>query len=372
MSKHEPRIKVREDEASLTWLEFSGDFKLGTPPAELNIPSNWHGRTIHFVDAGITRWDSTLLAAVSGIRKKLEAAGVASDYTGLPAGAVRLLDLAFAVPEREGSRREAKKDDYFTRVGKFVLGHHDQVTEVINFIGEAVLSLGRLVTGRARYRKSDLWLVIQQCGPQAIGIITTISVLVGAILAFVGSIQLKMFGAEIYVANLVGLGMVMEMGALMTGIILAGRTGASFAAQLGTMQVNEEIDALKTMGIPPMDYLVMPRMLALTLMTPLLVVYADVLGIIGGGFVGVLLLNMSPTVYFNQTIEMMSLWYCSQGLIKGSTFGLLIAFCGCLAGIRCGRSASSVGQAATTAVVSSIVAIVVADAIWTFIFMVIE
>ena len=138
------------------------------------------------------------------------------------------------------------------------------------------------------------------------------------------------------------------------------------------MQVNEEIDAMKTMGIPPMDYLVLPRMVALAIMTPLLVVYADLLGIIGGGLVGILLLDMSPLVYFNQTTEMMTLWYCAQGLIKGSTFGVLIAFCGCLNGMQCGRSAASVGNAATSAVVSSIVAIVIADAVWTFIFMVLE
>ena len=181
-----------------------------------------------------------------------------------------------------------------------------------------------------------------------------------------------MFGAEIYVANLVGLGMVMEMGALMTGIILAGRTGASFAAQLGTMQVNEEIDALRTMGIPPMDYLVMPRIVALALMTPLLVIYADILGILGGAFVGIVGLGLSPTVYFEQTIELMTLWHCAQGLIKGSTFGVLIAICGCMRGLACGRSASAVGEAATSAVVTAIVMIVLADALWTFMFMVLE
>jgi phospholipid/cholesterol/gamma-HCH transport system permease protein len=158
----------------------------------------------------------------------------------------------------------------------------------------------------------------------------------------------------------------------MTGIILAGRTGASFAAQLGTMQVNEEIDALKTMGIPPMDYLVMPRIVALTLMTPLLVVYADFMGILGGAVIGVFGLGMSPAVYFHQTTEMMSLWFCVQGLIKGCTFGTLVAICGCMRGMSCGRSASAVGEAATSAVVTSIVAIVLADAVWTFIFMVME
>lgn len=240
---------------------------------------------------------------------------------------------------------------------------------MVQFLGEATISLGRFLTGRARFRQSDLWLNIQQCGPQALGIVTIISVLVGAILAFVGAVQLGMFGAEIYVSNLVGLAMVMEMGALMTGIILAGRTGAAFAAQLGTMQVNEEIDALKTLGIPPIDYLVLPRMIALAIMTPLLVIYADALGIIGGALVGVGLLDIPPQLFFTKTFELMTPWLCVQGLIKGSTYGILIALAGCLRGMQCGRSASGVGQATTSAVVTSIVLIVLADAIWTCIFM---
>jgi phospholipid/cholesterol/gamma-HCH transport system permease protein len=187
----------------------------------------------------------------------------------------------------------------------------------------------------------------------------------------VGAVQLKMFGAEVYVANLVGLGMVIEMGALMTGIILAGRTGASFAAQLGTMQVNEEIDALQTMGIPPIDYLVLPRMTALALMTPLLVAYADLLGILGGAAVGIFLLKIPATLFFNQTFSTMTLWHVAQGLIKGATFGVLVAFCGCWWGMKCGRSASAVGDAATSAVVTGLICIVVADAVWTMIFMVI-
>lgn len=122
------------------------------------------------------------------------------------------------------------------------------------FVGEISLSTARLLRGKACFRQRDLWLVMQECGPRALPIVTLISLLVGLILAFVGAVQLKIFGAQIYVANLVGLGMVREMGAMMTAIIMAGRTGAAFASQLGSMQVNEEIDALKTLGISPMDF----------------------------------------------------------------------------------------------------------------------
>jgi len=353
-------------------LRLSGAITLDARRLSLDIRSACPGNTstLRVVDAGISKWDSALLTFVLNVKSQCEAAGISLDLSGLPGGASRLINLATAVPERAGSRRESKRDPMLARIGNAGIKNYTAVLDTLSFLGEAAISVVRFLTGRARYRKSEFWLIIEQCGPQALGIVTTISVLVGAILAFVGAIQLKMFGAEIYVANLVGLGMVIEMGALMTGIILAGRTGASFAAQLGTMQVNEEIDALQTMGIPPMDYLVMPRMVALAIMTPLLVIYADVLGILGGAVVGIFALGLSPTVYFNQTFELMTPFFVAQGLIKGSTFGVLVAICGCMRGMECGRSASAVGEAATSAVVTSIVAIVLADAVWTFIFMV--
>ena len=355
-------------------LHLKGDINLGTDRIDVDVTNTDAGKpsSIRIVDDGIGKWDSILLTLVMRIEKQCKANSIEFDISGLPSGAQRLIRLASAVPEREGSSRSTKKAPFLVGLGKWAQSYHSNMMDAFSFLGEATISLFRFMTGRARYRKAELWLIIQQCGPQALGIVTIISVLVGAILAFVGAIQLKMFGAEIYVANLVGISMVMEMGALMTGIILAGRTGASFAAQLGTMQVNEEIDALKTMGIPPMDYLVMPRMVALILMTPLLVIYADFMGILGGAVVGIFGLGMSPTVYLNQTTEMMTLWYCAQGLIKGCTFGVLVAICGCMRGMSCGRSASAVGEAATSAVVTGIVAIVLADAVWTFIFMVME
>ena len=324
---------------------------------------------IRFMDAGIEEWDSTLLTFLIRIRKKYSKSHIEMDLSGLPAGVQRLMDMASVVPERTDIHPPKKRDPFLTHIGLQVLDKWASFLIFLRFLGEAVISLLRFGARRARYRPSDLWLQIQECGPKALGIITLISVLVGAILAFVGAIQLKMFGAEIYVANLVGLGMVIEMGALMTGIILAGRTGAAFAAQLGTMQVNEEIDALVTLGIPPIDYLVLPRIIALAIMTPLLVIYADLLGILGGAAVGIFILEIPATLFFNQTFEMLTLWFCAQGLIKGITFGIIVALSGCLRGMQCGRSASAVGDAATSAVVSSIVAIVLADAAWTFIFM---
>jgi phospholipid/cholesterol/gamma-HCH transport system permease protein len=232
---------------------------------------------------------------------------------------------------------------------------------MLGFIGEAVLAGLRLATGQARFRRVDLVLFVQESGVQALGIVTLISFLIGLILAFMGAVQLRQFGAQIFVADLVGLGMTREMGCVMTGIIMAGRTGAAFAAQLGTMQVNEEIDALQTMGIPPMEFLVLPRMLALMLMMPLLCVYADLLGMLAGLLIGTGLLDLSVVEYVNETRKAVHLIDLGLGLGKSVIFGALVALAGCLRGMQCGRSASAVGAAATSAVVSGIVWIIVAD-----------
>jgi len=240
--------------------------------------------------------------------------------------------------------------------------------EMLGFIGEAFLAFLRLVRGKAPFRRSDFTLTIQQCGADALPIVTLISFLVGLILAFVGAMQLKLFGAEIYVADLVGIGMVRVLGAVMTGIILAGRTGASFAAELGTMEVNEETDALRTLGINPMEFLVLPRMLALLLMMPLLCLYADLMGVLGGLTVGVGMLNMNLAEYVNETRAALNLNHLWIGLVHGTVFGVLISLAGCLRGMKCGRSAAAVGNATTSAVVTGIVSIVVATAILTVIF----
>jgi phospholipid/cholesterol/gamma-HCH transport system permease protein len=235
------------------------------------------------------------------------------------------------------------------------------------FVGEAFVAFIKLLGGRANFRRSDLILLLEECGAQALPIVSLISLLVGLILAFVGAIQLKMFGAQIYVADVVGIGMVRVMGAIMTGIIMAGRTGAAFAAQLGTMQVNEEIDALKTLGISPMEFLVLPRMLALIVMMPLLCLYADLLGIVGGLIVGVGMLDLGFIEYLNETRSAVTLTNLWIGLFHGVVFGVLVALSGCLRGMQCGRSASAVGYATTSAVVTGIVSIVVATAIITYV-----
>lgn len=321
-----------------------------------------------FDSTAITSWDSLLLTFLLAIRELCVKQQVAFEVSGLPKGVQGLLQLATAVPERAGARREAVKESLLARIGKATQANLQALPELLDFLGQAVIAFGQFLRGKARFRRADFALVLQECGAQALPIVSLISFLVGLILAFVGAVQLRQFGAQIYVADLVGIAMAREMGAMMTGIVMAGRTGAAFAAQLGTMMVNEEIDALTTAGLPPIEFLVLPRMLALVLMVPLLCLYADLLGILGGALIGVSMLNLGFVQYYHETQAALTLTTFALGLIKGAVFGVVVALAGCLRGMQCGRSAAAVGEAATSAVVTAIVWIILTDAFLTVIY----
>jgi phospholipid/cholesterol/gamma-HCH transport system permease protein len=313
----------------------------------------------------VAAWDSALVSYLLKITEAAAAAGVEVDTSNLPDGIRRLLKLATAVAERTGTGRAKPRPSILVIVGNAAQAKLRSACRMVTFVGELAMAVRQFVAGRARYRRTDLLVAIQECGAQALPIVTIISVLVGLIFAFVGAIQLRPFGAQIYVANLVGVAMAREMAAVMTAIVLAGRTGAAFAAQLGTMQANEEIDALSTLGIPPMEYLVLPRVLALVLMTPLLCIYSDLMGMIGGWLVGVGMLGITSTAYILQTEGGVTLTDFAVGIAKSSVFGLLVAIAGCLRGLDSGRTAAAVGDAATSAVVTGILCIIIADAIFT-------
>jgi phospholipid/cholesterol/gamma-HCH transport system permease protein len=310
---------------------------------------------------GLAGWDTTLLTCVAPLLALCRERGIGVDVSDLPAGARRLLALAEAVPERVGARAPSGRPRWIARLGGGALAAFDGGAEIVRFVGEFTLAFGRMLGLRARFQLSELFLIIQQCGPQALPIVTLISFLVGLILAFMGAVQLMRFGATIYVADLVALGMAREMGAIMTAIVMAGRTGAAFAAQLGTMKVTEEIDALSTFGLSPLEFLVLPRVSALFLMMPLLCLYADFWGIVGGVVVAAGMLDLTLTQYLNETFAAVSLTDFGLGIVKSSIFGVLIGFAGCLRGLQCGGSASAVGDAATSAVVASIVLIIATD-----------
>ena len=320
-------------------------------------------RRLTFDTSHVTEWDSGLVTFAISVLADAKAGGIESDRTGLPDGAQRLLRLAEAVPERQTGRARAPLP-WLSRIGTRAIAAWVETAAGLAFLGEAMLALGALLRGRARFRMTDLLVVVQDCGPRALGIVGLISFLIGLILGFVGAVQLQQFGAAIFVANLVAVAMTREIGGIMTAIVMAGRTGAAFAAQLGTMNTNQEIDALSTMGMSPMEFLVLPRILALILMMPLLTIYADLLGILGGAVVGVGMLGLGPVEYFEQTRGAVSLTDFFIGVSKSAVFGVVVALVGCLRGMQSGRSAAAVGLAATSAVVTSIVLIILIDGIF--------
>lgn len=312
-------------------------------------------------------WDTSLLIYLVEIESFKHSHLIEVDISGLPDGVRRLVNLSRAVPPQQNKLQSAAQFGLVAAVGNFVLSLFMRAPDFLGFLGEAVLSANRFVRGKARFRRADLFLAIEQAGPQALPIVSLISFLVGVILAYMGALQLAQFGAQIYIADLVAIGMVREMAALMTGIIIAGRTGASFAAELGTMQVNDEIDALRVLGIAPMDFLVLPRLLALILMMPLLTLYASLVGLIAGMMITVAVFDIGVLEYYHETISALDLTQFAVGLFKGTVYGTLVALAGCYQGIRCGRSAQAVGQATTSAVVNSILYIVIAASVLTIV-----
>lgn len=352
-------------------LRLAGDWRAGRLPLSVTevaaeLAAHPAGR-LRFDAEKLGSWDSGLLTFLAGLKALCGERKTVVDETALPAGVQRLLMLAAVASERRSAAQEKKRPTFLERCGDHAIAGWREIVEMLAFLGEATLSCGRLLTGRARFRRADLLAIMLECGASALPIVSLISMLVGLIFAFVGAVQLSMFGAQIYVASLVGIAVVRVMGAVMTGVIMAGRTGAAFAARLGTMQVNEEIDALVTLGISPMDFLVLPRLLGLAIMMPLLCLYADLLGILGGLIVGVFMLDLNAMEYLVMTQKAVRLQDFWIGLFHSLVFGVLVALAGCLRGLRCGRSASAVGDAATSAVVTAIVSIVVATAVITVI-----
>jgi phospholipid/cholesterol/gamma-HCH transport system permease protein len=321
------------------------------------------------IDASaVEAWDSTLVAFVLRVRASAAASGMDVDESGLPEGLRLLLALMDSAPVRAQVASHRPDATFLDVVGAECVGFIRSAGELVSFFGEVVLAFARLVAGRTRMRGRDLLLLMQQVGAEALPIVSLISVLVGLILAYVGAIQLAQFGAGVYVADLVAIAMAREMAGMMTGIVMAGRTGAAFAAQLGTMTVNEEIDALRTAAVPPIDFLVLPRMLALVLMMPLLTLYATVMGMLGGGIIGVTLLDLAVLEYLNQTRNAVDLVDLATGLFKAAVYGVIVGVSGCLRGLQCARSAAAVGEVTTSAVVTGIVFIVIASATLTVIY----
>ena len=319
-------------------------------------------KAITFDSQRLGRWDSSLLVFLSVVRIAAAPRSIRVDDSGIPIAARRLLAL---MPQQvTPAITPPKRTPWIERIGLRTIARWREVVAVTMLIGGQVLLTGAAVMGRARMRRVDFVSCMYDAGIAALPMVALVNVLVGAILAFVGAIELRRFGADIYIANLVGLAQVREMAAVMTAIVMCGRTGGAYAAEIASMQGSNELDALRVLGIPVQDYLVLPRVLALTLMTPVLYLYGSAVGILGGFAVAVSMLNISPELFMTQTRSAVTIHQVLFGLTKSLAFGGLIALAGCRIGLKAGRSATDVGHAATSAVVVSIIGIIMLDAIF--------
>jgi phospholipid/cholesterol/gamma-HCH transport system permease protein len=345
----------------------SGTWELERPTPRFDrlVEGRSGSEAVHAVEfdaAELGTWDSSLLTFLLQGLNYCEAEGLEFRDDGLPKDIARLLELARAVPEQAMEPREAKAS-FAVRIGTKTLTAVDGFLASVAFTGEVTQSFFRLLTFRVRLRWRDFWTVVQSNSSGALPIVTLISFLVGLIIAFLGAVVLMRFGAGYYVSYLVGYGMLREMAALMTGIIMAGRTGAAFAAELGSMKITEEIDAYETLGLSPVDHLVLPRVLGLFLMMPLLTIYAMFVGILGGLVVAVTLLDLTVTQFMGGLLTPVTIADGLLGVFKGTVFGLIIGVTGCMRGMQTGSDAGAVGKAATSAVVTGITLIIVANAV---------
>ncbi len=348
-------------------VAFAGDWKLAADVprvAALSLEGSTGQPTSIVVDTdNLGAWDSALLVYIINLRDRCAALNIDLNLDALPPSAVRLLTLADAVPEKASDCEHCDDPNVRERVGQFCLAIFRDVTEMLAFVGECTAAMLRLCCGKARMRRQDFLNSIQDCGPHALPIVTLISFLVGLIIAFLGAVVLKRMAAEFYVSYIVGYGILREMGALMVGIIMAGRTGAAFAAEIGSMKVSEELDALRTLGISPIEFVVLPRLTALVLMMPLLTLYADLIGVGGGWFIAVATLDISHHQFFSGMIDVVGMADLVMGLVKSVVFGVVVAFSGCLRGMHCENRSDAVGAAATRAVVTSITLITITNAL---------
>jgi phospholipid/cholesterol/gamma-HCH transport system permease protein len=342
------------------WIGQSGRIPTFPPTTLANLTT---AQTLALDIADVGRWDTGLIEFLWDVRRAAIAAGITVDTASLPDSARKLLGL---LPDRLADPKPTPRRRFrpLNWLGGQTIGLLTELGVLSTLLGTTASGSALALTGRARMRAVDLFANIRDAGPSALIIISVVNFLIGAILAFVGAVQLRKFAADIYVANLVGLALVREMAAVMTAIVMAGRTGGAYAARIATMQGNEEIDALQVFGIPVSDYIVLPSILALVFTMPLLYLYGCLVGMFGGFVVSIAMLNITGPGYLNQTLGSVPFDQFVFGFVKSIAFAILIGVTSCRIGLRAGRSAADVGKAATSAVVTGIVGVIALDSLF--------
>jgi phospholipid/cholesterol/gamma-HCH transport system permease protein len=350
-------------------LELSGGWR-GHRAALPAPPADAAGLQGVRVSAGaLQSWDAHLASRLWQQLDPFVKRDMSVDVSSLPEGLQEILALALdGTPRATPDANTARPRSRVARLGARTTAYWAERRKSITFVGEVLLSVGRWMRGASDMRTSDLMWQIEQTGPRSLPIVALVSFLVGLIVAYMGAAQLQRFGAQNYIADLVTVGVVREVAALLVGIVLAGRVGAAFAAQIGSMRANEEVDALTTMGVNPFDFLVLPRVLALLIVGPMLTAFGALVGMAVGWLVAVGIYGVTPLEYVYASVQALSLPHVLVGLIKGTVYSVLVALAGCMQGMAAGRSAQAVGDATTASVVQAIVWIVVAASVLTVVF----
>ena len=318
-------------------------------------------------NSGITAIDGACTALLVHLRNELKARRVHCEFTGGSTGVRRLVDL-YGGRRRPKMRRTRAADNAVEQVGRTTVAIFAEVMSVLDFFGRLLRAGWFSLRNPRQINFRDIGLTMERAGADAAPIVMLINFLVGLVMAYQSALQLEQFGANIYVADLVGLSMTRELGPLMTAIIVCGRTGAAFAAELGTMKVSEEVDALRTLGFMPLRYLVLPRVLGLLLVAPLLTLLADGVGILGGLLVGAWTLDITPAAYWGETLKVVKPWDVFSGVLKSGVFAVAIALIACQQGLATSGGAEGVGRRTTSAVVSILFALILLDALFTVLF----
>jgi phospholipid/cholesterol/gamma-HCH transport system permease protein len=364
-----PASAVLEANGEECIIRVRGHWLLNTPvPSWYTTIKNTTATSIKILAHDLEEWDTALILFLIHGRTWCLEKNKKLEIRELPANIQRILSHTEADPHPKALGQRPSSFDLRFIIGSKTLEFFSGIQETLEFLGNCTLGIFQMIRGCHKFRWKECFLEMQHCWSSSLPIVSFISFLVGVILAFQAALQLQRYGAGIFVVDLVSLSIVREMGPIMAAIIVAGSTGAGFAAQLGNMKVDEEIDALQTLGISEINFLVLPRLLAVTIMMPILAIYADVLGILGGMYISASMLHIPATIYIHEMQNRLSFTDVSSGIIKSFFFGIIIALAGCLRGIHCERNTAGVGHATSSAVVTGIMLIILADAIFSVIY----